>query len=321
MMHAAVLHAPQQFLLRPVPVPEPGPGEVRIRLEGSGVCASSIPLWQGRDWFQYPQADGMPGHEGWGHVEALGDEVTGLAVGDRVAAVSHRAFAECDITRADAVVSLPAALDDVPFPGEPFGCAFNIFSRADVRPGDTVAIIGIGFLGAVLTRLVSSAGARVIAVSRRTFSLQVARQMGALERVSFRPGEGSQVVKRVTHLTGGRLCERVIECVGAQEALDLAGQLTAERGRLIIAGLHQDGRRQIDISLWNSRGIDVANAHECDSATHAQGIRAAAHALASGVLDPAPLLTHRFSLEELDAAFRITIDRPAGFIKAIVTAS
>jgi threonine dehydrogenase-like Zn-dependent dehydrogenase len=317
-MQAAVLEAPRRFSLRDTPIPEPGAGEVRIRLEGSGVCASSIPLWQGREWFEYPQADGKPGHEGWGHIEALGPDVTGLAVGDRVAAVSHRAFAECDTTSADAVVPLPGALDGVPFPGEPFGCAFNIFARADIRPGDTVAIIGIGFIGAVLTRLVSSAGARVIALSRRGFSLNMARQMGALDRVSLRKGDRASIVKRVSGLTDGRLCERVIECVGAQETLDLAGELTAERGRLVIAGFHQDGLRQVNMFLWNWRGLDVVNAHERDSRAYVQGIREAANALAAGVLDPEPLLTHRFPLDQLDAAFQTTVERPEGFVKALI---
>jgi threonine dehydrogenase-like Zn-dependent dehydrogenase len=317
-MQSAILEAPGRFAIHPFPTPEPGPGEVRIRLEGSGVCASSLPLWQGRDWFEYPQSGGMPGHEGWGYIEALGDGVTDFRVGQRVTALSQRAFAEYDVAPVDAVVAIPDELDDAPFPGEPFGCAFNIFSRADVRPGDTVAIIGIGFLGAVLTRLVSSAGARVIAISRRNYSLQTARRMGALERVSFKSGERPQVVKRVRDLTDGRGCERVIECVGAQEALDLAGEIAAERGRVVIAGLHQDGARHVNMLLWNRRGLDIINAHECDGAAHAQGVRAAANALAAGVLDPSWLVTHRFSLGELDAAFRTAAERPDGFIKAVV---
>src|SRR5256714_12504069 len=320
MMQAAVLAAPWHFALRAAEIPEPGPGQVRIRLEGSGVSASSIPLWQGRARLAHPQADGMPGHEGWGYIDALGDGVTGLRVGDRVTAMTHRAFAEYDIASADAVVPVPAVLDNVPFPGEPFGAAFNIFARADVRPGDTVAIIGIGFVGAVLTRLVSSAGARVIALSRRSSSLRVAREMGALERVSLRKGDRAAVVRRVSELTRNRLCERGIECVGAPETLDLAGELTAERGRLTIAGFHQGGLRQVNMSLWNSRGLDVVNAHERDNVEYVQGIRAAANALAAGVLDPLPLLTHRYPLHRLDDAFRATVERSDGFVKALVFA-
>src|SRR5205085_5246771 len=100
MMQAAVLSGPQQAVLQNVARPEPGPGQVLLRLEGSGVCASSLPVWEGRDWFQYPQAAGGPGHEGWGRVAALGNGVTGLELGDRVAALTYRAHAEYDIADA-----------------------------------------------------------------------------------------------------------------------------------------------------------------------------------------------------------------------------
>jgi D-arabinose 1-dehydrogenase-like Zn-dependent alcohol dehydrogenase len=80
-------------------------------------------------------------------------------------------------------VPLPEALAGQPFPGEPLGCAMNIFRRSEIAPGQTVAIVGIGFLGAILTRLASEAGARVIAVSRRPFSLEIARAMGAAETI------------------------------------------------------------------------------------------------------------------------------------------
>src|ERR1044072_8223878 len=102
-MQSAILEAPGRSALHPFPTPEPGPGEVRIRLEGSGVCASSLPLWQGRDWFEYPQSGGMPGHEGWGDIEALGDGVTDFRVGQRVTALSQHAFAEHDVAPVDEI--------------------------------------------------------------------------------------------------------------------------------------------------------------------------------------------------------------------------
>ena len=76
-------------------------------------------------------------------------------------------------------------------------------------------------------------------------------------------------------LTDGRWCERVIEAVGLQWPLDLAGELTGERGRLVIAGYHQDGPRQVNMQLWNWRGIDVINAHERDPQRYVDGMRAA----------------------------------------------
>jgi D-arabinose 1-dehydrogenase-like Zn-dependent alcohol dehydrogenase len=103
-----------------------------------------------------------------------------------VAALSYKSYAQYDIAEADAVVRLPESLAGRPFPGEPLGCAMNIFRRSDIQPGQTVAIVGIGFLGAILTRLATDAGARVIAISRRPFSLNVARQFGAVETIRWR---------------------------------------------------------------------------------------------------------------------------------------
>src|SRR5919106_1310171 len=116
---------------------------------------------------------GPLGHEGWGVVDAVGPGVEGLGAGERVAALSYKAYAEYDLADADAVVPLPASLAGQPFPGEPLGCAMNILRRSGVEPGQTVAIVGVGFLGALLTRLAAGAGARVIAVSRRPFALEV----------------------------------------------------------------------------------------------------------------------------------------------------
>jgi len=60
MMHAAVLTAPQNFEVRSVPRPVPKAGEVRVRIEGCGVCASNIPPWEGRAWFQLSHGAGRP---------------------------------------------------------------------------------------------------------------------------------------------------------------------------------------------------------------------------------------------------------------------
>src|SRR3954468_12821820 len=103
-MRAGVIAAPGHAIVESAPRPEPGPGQVLLRLEGSGVCASSLPVWEGREWFQYPQAAGGPGHEGWGRVRALGEGLPGLEVGDRVAPPTYRAHAEYDVADATAVV-------------------------------------------------------------------------------------------------------------------------------------------------------------------------------------------------------------------------
>src|SRR5690606_27489225 len=106
------------------------------------------------------------------------------------------------------------------------------------------------------------------------------------------------------------------EATGLQAPLDLAGEITRERGRLVIAGFHQDGPRQVNMFLWNWRGIDVINAHERDPKMYVEGMRAAVTAVETGVLDPGRLYTHRFPLGELHAALDIMRERPEGFMKA-----
>jgi threonine dehydrogenase-like Zn-dependent dehydrogenase len=280
------------------------------------VCASNLPVWEGRPWFTYPLQAGAPGHEGWGRIDAVGRDVRTLAVGERVAVLSWHAYATHDFAQADAVVPLPASLEGMLFPGEALGGAMNIFRRSDIHPGQTVAIIGIGFLGALLTSLASQAGARVLAISRRAFALELAQQCGA--NVALRLDDPSRVTAQVMDCTGGAGCDRVIEAVGTQAPLDLAGELTRVRGRLVIAGYHQDGLRQVNMQLWNWRGIDVINAHERDPAEVLAGIRMAVGAVQQGTLKPAPLYTHLAALEELPMVFAAMQQRPDGFLKACI---
>jgi threonine dehydrogenase-like Zn-dependent dehydrogenase len=316
-MRAAVLTGPKALDIVTAPLPQPGSGQVRVKLEGCGVCASNVEPWHGQPWSTYPGEAGGLGHEGWGTVDAVGDGVEGLATGDRVATLAGHSFAEYDVADAGSLVKLPPELADKPFPGEPLGCAFNIFRRADVKPGQTVAIVGIGFLGAVLTKLATDAGARVIAISRRPFSLDLARHYGAAETVPM--DDHWRIIESVKAITGEALCERVIECVGYQWPLDLASELVGFGGKLVVAGYHQDGPRQVNMQMWNWKGIDVINAHERDPAVQLQGLREAVDAVASGRLDPAPLYTHRYPLESLAEALEATRDKPEGFVKALVT--
>jgi threonine dehydrogenase-like Zn-dependent dehydrogenase len=316
-MRAAVLAGPGDMRVEAVALPEPGPGQVRVRLEGCGVCASNLTPWEGPEWMQFPTEPGALGHEGWGIVDAVGEGAAGLQPGDRVAALSFRSYAQYDIADASAVVRLPDSLAGRPFPGEPLGCAMNIFRRSDVEAGQTVAIVGIGFLGAILTRLATDAGARVIAISRRPFSLDLARRFGAAETIPM--DDHHAIIEAVKEMTGGRMCDRVIEAVGKQWPLDLAGELVREGGKLIVAGYHQDGPRQVNMQMWNWKGIDVVNAHERDPEVNMRGIREAVDAVATGRLDPSPLYTHIYPLERLGEALDATRDRPDGFLKALVS--
>ena len=264
--------APQRAAVVDTPVPEPGPGEVLIRVEGCGVCGSSLPLWQGREWFSYPLEAGAPGHEVWGRLED----------GRRVASLSYHGFAEWDVAREDQVVELPPELDGVPFPGEALACAVNVVRRSAVDPEARVAVVGMGFLGTAVARLL---------------------------------GDVTEV-RRGTEVDGE--FDVVIEAAGTQDALDTASRLVGQGGRLVVAGFHQDGPRMVDMQSWNWRGIDVVNAHERDPQVVMDAMREAVRLAASGELDVASFVSQGFFLDELSAAFEAAATRGPGFLKAAV---
>jgi threonine dehydrogenase-like Zn-dependent dehydrogenase len=317
-LRAARITGPGRVEILDLQLPEPNEEAVRVRLEGCGVCASNLAPWSGPDWMAFPTPPGGLGHEGWGVVEAVGARVSDLREGDRVAILGQASYASHDVVAAADAVRLPPELDGLPFPGEAFACAMNILRRSALVPGDRVAVVGVGFLGAALTRLAAGQGAEVLALSRSEAARILARRMGAARTLD---ASDPDVVAEVKRLTRGRLCDVVIEAVGSQAALDLAGALVAEGGRLVIAGYHQDGPRQVNMQEWNWRGIDVVNAHERAPEAYRRGLREAVEAVVAGRLDPRALVTHAFPLDQLGAALDAARDRPAGFVKAWVRCS
>jgi threonine dehydrogenase-like Zn-dependent dehydrogenase len=315
-MIAAILTKPKTFEFRETTIPVIGPDEVKIKVNGCGICASSIPVWEGREWFNYPLEPGSPGHEGWGVVEEAGSEVKKVQAGDHVAFLSYHAYAAYDTAKENAFVKLPAALNNKAFPGEPLGCAMNIFNRSNVTENDVVAIIGIGFLGALLCQLAKKRGAKVIAVSRRPYSLAFAEKFGADEVVPLT--NTWDVTGKVSEITGGAFCSRVIEATGKQEGIDVASAIVAEGGKMIIAGYHQDGMRQVNMQTWNWKGIDVINAHERDPLKYLSGMELAVEAVIDGTMQTDLLFTHLLSLDELSEGFELTRNRPDGFMKALI---
>jgi threonine dehydrogenase-like Zn-dependent dehydrogenase len=126
------------------------------------------------------------------------------------------------------------------------------------------------------------------------------------------------MIEATQRFNSGRLAPRVIECTGTEHGLQLAGELCDTRGRLIIAGYHQDGPRMVNMQMWNWRGLDVINAHERDPQVYMKGLRQAISAVSDGRLDPRPLHTHVFSLQQFSLAMDTAAKRPEGFMKALI---
>ncbi len=316
-MKTAVFTAPREINVQDNPISLPKDDEVLIRFEGCGLCASDMPVWEGREWFGYPMPPGNPGHEGWGVVDTVGKNVKSVKPGNRVSTLCQKAYAEFGISKGSEITELPNFFDDKPFPGEPMACVINIFRRCKIKPGMTTAIVGTGWIGLLLIQLVKTAGAEIIAISRSPSSYEKAKACGADH--FFSVTEDEYIAEQIKELTDGQYCDCVIEAAGKQESLDLASQITGIRGRLVIAGYHQDGLRTVNMQQWNWRGLDVINAHERNPEVYLDGMREAVLMVAASVINPFPLFTHKFPLEDIQTAFETFDNKPENFIKALIT--
>ncbi len=190
-------------------IPSPGPGQILVRIEASGLCHTDIHAAHG-DWPVKPSPPFVPGHEGVGIIEALGEGVTARAVGDRVAlpwlghACGHcdhcvsgwetlceeqqntgysidGGFAEYAVADAAYAVLVPAGVTALD--AAPLTCAgvttYKAIKVADVRPAEKVAVFGIGGLGHLAVQYARLVGGTVIAVDVDDAKLDMARELGA----------------------------------------------------------------------------------------------------------------------------------------------
>jgi threonine dehydrogenase-like Zn-dependent dehydrogenase len=286
-------------------------------LQGCGISQWHLPLWEGRPWVNYPQEAGAPGYEGWGFVDALGAGVDDLELGQRVALLSGHAYAQFDMAPRDRVVPLPEELDDEPFPGEAFAVTMNVFEQSQIRPGQSVAVVGAGFVGLLLTQLAADRGAHVAVLSRHPHELELAESMDADEMIVAR-GDGSDT-ERALRVNGGAGFDRVIEVSGSQTDVDIAHRICAESGRLVIA--RGPGYPQPSVLCTKEppeSGVSVVDVSQQAHEHYVRGVHQAIQAALEGRLDPFPLMSHTVSMGSMDVGFELTRKRPEGFVKALL---
>lgn len=195
--------------IRDVPVPEPGPHEVLVRMTTSGLCHTDIHAARG-DWPVLPTLPFIPGHEGIGVIEAIGDLVETRSVGDRVAiAWLGHACGECrycvsgwetlcqrqdnsgysvngtfaEYAVADAAFATPVPKGVTAMDAGPLTCAgvttYKAIRVAGVRPAETVAVFGVGGLGHLAVQYARAVGAFVVGVDVKDAKLEMATELGA----------------------------------------------------------------------------------------------------------------------------------------------
>ena len=307
-MRALRLHAPRQASIVQVDDPWPGAGEVLVRIRACGVCGSDLNAWRGVPGIEYPLPPGAPGHETLGEVVALGPGVTSLRVGQPVTGLMWNGFADLGVARAEHLLALPDTPAAPGVLGEPLACAMNVVRRSAPGAGDRLAVVGFGYLAALVVQLLPLEIGRWVALSRREDSRALALRLGAEAAYDF-----AHVPADLWDSFGV-----VIEAAGVQQTLDYATWLTAYGGRLVIAGYHADGPRTVNVQSWNWKGIDVINAHAREPAVYVRALREALDLAGSRGLDVRGLETHSWPLELAAEAFRCAEERPAGFIKGII---
>ena len=257
----------QKLTVEDVPVPEPGPNDVRVRVEACGICLSDVHLIEGT--LPGPLPVVTPGHESAGVVDALGDQVTGWSVGDRVVLAGGRpcggcrmcvqgrltdcesfhimgfnfdgAWAQYVVVRPETMTPIP---DGMPFPeaailadavSTPYAA---LTSRAELKPGQSIGLWGIGGLGVHAVQVARMVGAApIIAVDPLESARERALALGA--DVALDP-TSEDVPARVFELTGGSMLDVAVDLVGANVVLAQAAACLGRRGKVVMVGLSLD---------------------------------------------------------------------------------
>jgi L-iditol 2-dehydrogenase len=260
-MRAVILPGDKQVLVTDRPIPVPGDHEVLVRTVASAICRSDMSIYYGNPILTgtaTAESPVVPGHEAAGVVEAVGSAVRGIAVGDRVASylalgnpLSENGLRgypmlddnwKCfgfDVDGGDAEYFLLPEYNALPLPDsvsfragavmtDMIGTQYSTQKRLGVSAVHTVAVFGLGPMGAAAVLIAKAHGARVIAVDVLDSRLEHATSLGADETVN---SAETGAVARIRELTGGRGADVVIECSGnpgaQNDALDAAAALGA----------------------------------------------------------------------------------------------
>lgn len=287
---------------------------MRVRVRQCGVCTGELDAWSGKADERLPLE---VGHEVAGVVEEVGSAVTGLAVGDEVALWVEEGggFAEQVVQDQRFCVKVAPGL---PYPAvaEPLACIVNAVELTAPRLGDDIVIVGAGYMGNLLQLVSALKGPRSLIVADvRADALARAAELGVTRVVNSAEEALEEVVREVTE---GRCADVTYEVTGVQAGLDLAGSVTRMGGKLCIVGYHLGGPRTIPLATWNWMAFQVVNAHFRDPGEIMRGMRAGMRLVSCGALDVGRLVTDIFPLERTGEAFAKAVERPHGFVKAVV---
>ncbi len=346
-MPAAVLHGIKDLRVDEVPVPSaPARGEVQVHIAKVGICGSDVHYYEhGRIGDFIVESPMVLGHECSGVVAQVGEGVSHLKEGDRVAiepgvprlsnALSHYymkrgeynlcpdifffatppdhgSFCSLVNHRADFCFKLPenVTLEEGAMI-EPLSTGIYAARVAPVTMGDTVVITGAGPIGLMNLLACRAAGATNVVISDMVASrLEVAKQIGATQVVS---GNADELKAIARELTDGRGADVCIECAGHPSALNAAIGAARPGAAVVLIGMPPNDTATLNINDLIVREIKLRPIFRYNN-TFPTGVEL----LASGKVDVKPLISKRFELREVPQAFEYVLDNRETCVKAIV---
>jgi 2-desacetyl-2-hydroxyethyl bacteriochlorophyllide A dehydrogenase len=343
-MRAVTFQAPHEVRVDERPLPElESRDDAIVAVEASGICGSDLHIYHGR--VKIPPGFTI-GHEFVGTVLAAGDDVTRVKAGDRVLGCYHSAcgtcffclrgaYHKCDRMRVfghgellgslqgtqaeQAVVpmanmtlrAVPAGVsDDVAlFAGDVMGTGYHAVAEGGVKPGDSVAVLGLGPVGLCAVQVARAAGAApVFAIDTVEDRLAVARSFGATA-VHLTEQSPRDEIRRAT---GGRGVDAAIDAVGHPDALDTAIRLARKAGTVVAIGVYAEPC-QVHMGVVWIKALTIRSGH-ANVIGHVDRVLGM---LAAGVLDPTPLVTHHMTLDDAPEAYAVYDRREA--LKIVLT--
>jgi 2-desacetyl-2-hydroxyethyl bacteriochlorophyllide A dehydrogenase len=343
-MRAVTFQAPGDVRVDEVAEPELlAADDAIVRVAASGICGSDLHIYHGRVQIE---PGFVIGHEYVGEVVAAGDEVSRVAVGDRVLGTYGTAcgecfycergeFHKCDEARvfghgktlgslqgaqAELVLvphanltlrRVPEGLsDDVAlFAGDVMGTGFHAIDSRPLAEGESAAILGLGPVGLCAVQAARAAGAsEVIAIDTVEDRLRMAESFGATP-IHLTEGDPRGEVKK---LTEGRGVDLAVDAVGHPDALDLALRLARKAGTVSVTGVYAE-RTEVHMGVLWIKALTLHSGH----ANVIKHLDRVLELISSGELDPAPLVTHHMKLDEAPEAYRVYDQREA--LKIVLT--
>ena len=343
-MKAAQFYGGKDIRVETVPDPSPQEGQVLVQVEAAGICGSDLHGYHHSP--EKPLAPRIGGHELTGEIldtgKGISDSPSHIKRGSRVAIepivpcnfcpeclngyynicakLRHGGggFAEFMVAPVSNAYALPASVSvEGGALAEVYAVAVHAVNRAMVSPGDRVAIIGSGPVGLTIAQVADVAGATSIAMlGKPDEPLQIAHE--AVGAVSINVDK-TDAVAAIQEWSDGRGADVVFEAVGgAANTLEQATEVAAKRGRVCMVGGH---RTPLTFSerFARSRELTVIWSFCYGRRGGKTEFQIAIDLLAAGKLDPSPLVTHRFALDDISEAFAVAAGRDAhGSVKVLV---